>query len=60
MHLWSSHLTTLARTEAMWNSVVNVLSMIREDETNTSRVGGLVHCFFFLLVQKFAPPKILG
>ncbi|KAJ1295190.1 hypothetical protein BS78_01G205200 [Paspalum vaginatum] len=39
---WGSHLTTLARIELMWDSVVRVLSMIHEDERNTSRAGGLV------------------
>jgi hypothetical protein len=39
---WGSHLTTLARIESMWNSVVKVLSMVHEDERNTSRAGGLV------------------
>ena len=33
---WGSHLTTLARIETMWNSMVKVLSMIHEDERNTS------------------------
>ncbi|KAJ1258931.1 hypothetical protein BS78_10G113900 [Paspalum vaginatum] len=39
---WGSHLTTLAHIELMWDSVVKVLSMIHEDERNTSRAGGLV------------------
>jgi hypothetical protein len=52
---WGSHLTTLARIESMWNSVVKVLSMIHEDEHNTSRAGGLVRkmeSFSFVLNMK--------
>ena len=52
---WGSHLTTLARIETMWNSVVKVLSMIHEDERNTSRAGGLVRkmeSFSFVLNMK--------
>ena len=52
---WGSHLTTLARIETMWNSVVKVLSMIHEDERNTSRAGGLVRkmeSFSFVLNLK--------
>jgi len=52
---WGSHLTTLARIESMWNSVVKVLSMIHEDERNTSRAGGLVRkmeSFSFVLNMK--------
>ncbi|XP_034572014.1 uncharacterized protein [Setaria viridis] len=53
---WGSHLTTLARIESMWNSVVKVLSMVHEDERNTSRAGGLVRkmeSFSFVLNMKF-------
>jgi len=52
---WGSHLTTLARIETMWNFVVKVLSMIHEDERNTSRAGGLVRkmeSFSFVLNMK--------
>ncbi|KAJ1293014.1 hypothetical protein BS78_01G035500 [Paspalum vaginatum] len=52
---WGSHLTTLARIELMWDSVVKVLSMIHEDERNTSRAGGLVRkmeSFSFVLNMK--------
>jgi hypothetical protein len=53
---WGSHLTTLARIESMWNSVVKVLSMVHEDERNTTRAGGLVRkmeSFSFVLNMKF-------
>jgi hypothetical protein len=40
----------------MWNSVVKVLSMVHEDERNTTRAGGLVRkmeSFSFVLNMKF-------
>jgi hypothetical protein len=52
---WGSHLTTLACIETMWNSVVKVMSMIHEDERNTSQSGGLVRkmeSFSFVLNMK--------
>ncbi|KAJ1294689.1 hypothetical protein BS78_01G165000 [Paspalum vaginatum] len=52
---WGSHLTTLARIELMWDSVVKVLSMIHEDERKNSRAGGLVRkmeSFSFVLNMK--------
>jgi hypothetical protein len=39
---WGSHFITLVRIETMWDSVVEVLSMIHEDERNPGRAGGLV------------------
>ncbi|WVZ66717.1 hypothetical protein U9M48_015903 [Paspalum notatum var. saurae] len=52
---WGSHFTTLIRIESMWDSVVNVLSMIHEDECNPGRAGGLVRkmeSFSFVLNMK--------
>ncbi|KAJ1261743.1 hypothetical protein BS78_09G054700 [Paspalum vaginatum] len=52
---WGSHFTTLIRIESMWDSVVQVLSMIHEDERNPGRAGGLVRkmeSFSFVLNMK--------
>jgi hypothetical protein len=53
---WGSHFITLVRIETMWDSVVEVLSMIHEDERNPSRAGGLVgkmESFSFVFNMKF-------
>ncbi|WVZ77492.1 hypothetical protein U9M48_025351 [Paspalum notatum var. saurae] len=52
---WGSHFTTLICIESTWDSVVNVLSMIHEDERNPGRAGGLVRkmeSFSFVLNMK--------
>jgi hypothetical protein len=52
---WGSHFITLLRIESMWDSVVQVLSLIHEDERNPGRAGGLVgkmESFSFVLNMK--------
>lgn len=40
---WGSNYKTLLRIETMWDSTIEVLSVIHDEEWNPSRVGGLVH-----------------
>jgi hypothetical protein len=52
---WGSHFITLLCIETMWDFVVQVLSLIHEDERNLSRAGGLVgkmESFTFVLNMK--------
>jgi hypothetical protein len=52
---WGSHFITLLCIETMWDYVVQVLSLIHEDERNLSRAGGLVgkmESFTFVLNMK--------
>ncbi|XP_058776971.1 uncharacterized protein LOC131651324 [Vicia villosa] len=39
---WGSHHTTLLRLDQMWSSVLNVLSMVDEDERGPSQAVGLI------------------
>ncbi|KAJ1279796.1 hypothetical protein BS78_04G182900 [Paspalum vaginatum] len=40
---WGSHHKTLLRIETMWDSIIEVISIIHDDQRNPSRAGGLVH-----------------
>jgi hypothetical protein len=37
-----SHYKTLIRIESMWESVIEVLEIVNQEEHNPSRAGGLV------------------
>jgi hypothetical protein len=39
---WGSHYKTLLHIESMWDSVIEVLEIMHQDEHNSSGVGGLV------------------
>jgi hypothetical protein len=46
-----SHYKTLLHIESMWNSVIEVLEIVHQDERNPSGAGGLVEkieCFSFM------------
>ena len=52
---WGSHYKTLLRIETMWDSIIEVLSVIHDDQRNPSRAGGLVHTmesFSFVFIMK--------
>ena len=52
---WGSHYKTLLRIETMWESIIEVLSVVHEEERNPSRAGGLVHTmesFSFVFIMK--------
>jgi hypothetical protein len=39
---WGSHCKTLLRIESMWDSVIEVLEIVHQDERNPSGAGGFV------------------
>jgi len=52
---WGSHYKTLLRIKTMWDSIIEVLSVIHDDQRNPSRAGGLVHTmesFSFVFIMK--------
>jgi hypothetical protein len=52
---WGSHYKTLLRIESMWDSVIEVLEIVNQDERNPSRAGGLVEImesFSFVFIMK--------
>jgi hypothetical protein len=52
---WGSHYKTLLRIESMWESVIEVLEIVHQDERNPSGVGGFVgkmECFGFVFMMK--------
>jgi hypothetical protein len=52
---WGSHNKTSLRIETMWNPIIEVISVIYDDQRNPSRTGGLVHImesFSFVLIMK--------
>jgi hypothetical protein len=52
---WGSHYKTLLRIESMWDSVIEVLEIVNQDERNPSRAGGLVQImesFSFVFIMK--------
>jgi hypothetical protein len=52
---WGSHYKTLLHIETMWDSILQVLSVIHDDQRNPSRVGDLVHTmesFNFVFIMK--------
>jgi hypothetical protein len=52
---WGSHYKTLLRIESMWDSVIEVLEIVHQDERNPSGAGGLVEkmeCFSFVFNMK--------
>jgi hypothetical protein len=52
---WGSHYKTLLRIETMWDSVIQVLEIVQQDERNPSRAGGLVQImesFSFVFIMK--------
>jgi hypothetical protein len=52
---WGSHYKTLLRIESMWDSVIEVLEIVKQDERNPSKVSGLVQImesFSFVFIMK--------
>jgi hypothetical protein len=52
---WGSHYKTLVRIESMWDSVIEVLEIVKQDERNPSKAGGLVQImesFSFVFIMK--------
>jgi hypothetical protein len=52
---WGSHYKTLLRIDSMWDSVIEVLEIVNQDERNPSRAGGLVQImesFSFVFIMK--------
>jgi hypothetical protein len=52
---WGSHYKTLLRIESMWESVIEVLEIVHQDERNPSGAGGFVgkmECFSFVFMMK--------
>lgn len=52
---WGSHYKTLLRIETLWDPIIEVLSVIHDDQRNPSRAGGLVHImesFSFVFIMK--------
>jgi hypothetical protein len=52
---WGSHYKTLIRIESMWDSVIEVLEIVHQDERNPSGAEGLVEkmeCFSFVFNMK--------
>ncbi|XP_058764640.1 uncharacterized protein LOC131638109 [Vicia villosa] len=52
---WTSHYTTLIRLDQMWSSVLEVLSIVDEDERGVSRVASLIEkmeSFKFVFILK--------
>ncbi|WVZ62382.1 hypothetical protein U9M48_012139, partial [Paspalum notatum var. saurae] len=52
---WGSHYKTLLCIETIWDSIILVLSVIRDDQRNPSRAGGLVYTmesFSFVFIMK--------
>ena len=52
---WGSHYKTLLRIESMWDSVIEVLEIVHQDERNPSGAGGFVgkmECFSFVFIMK--------
>ncbi|XP_025820787.1 zinc finger MYM-type protein 1-like [Panicum hallii] len=52
---WGSHYKILLRIESMWDSVIEVLEIVNQDERNSSRAGGLVQImesFSFVFIMK--------
>jgi hypothetical protein len=52
---WGSHYKTLLHIESMWDSVIEVLEIVHQDERNPSGAGGLVEkmkCFSFVFNMK--------
>jgi hypothetical protein len=52
---WGSHYKTLLRIESMWDSVIEVLEIVHQDERNPSGAGGFVgkmECFSFVFMMK--------
>ncbi|KAJ1293346.1 hypothetical protein BS78_01G060600 [Paspalum vaginatum] len=52
---WGSHYKTLLRIETMWDSIIEVLSVVHDEQRNPSRAGGLVHTmesFSFVFIMK--------
>jgi hypothetical protein len=50
-----SHYKTLIRIESMWESVIEVLEIVNQEERNPSRAGGLVQTmesFSFVFIMK--------
>jgi hypothetical protein len=53
--IWGSHYKTLLRIETLWDPIIEVLSVIHDDQHNPSRAGGLVHImesFSFVSIMK--------
>ena len=52
---WRSHYKTLLRIESMWESVIEVLESVHQDERNPLGAGGFVgkmECFSFVFMIK--------
>ncbi|XP_039823667.1 zinc finger MYM-type protein 1-like [Panicum virgatum] len=52
---WGSHYRTLLRIETMWDSIIEVLQVVHDEERNPSRAGGLVptmESFSFVFIMK--------
>ncbi|WVZ83158.1 hypothetical protein U9M48_030331 [Paspalum notatum var. saurae] len=52
---WGSHYKTLLRIETIWESIIEVLSVVHDEQCNPSRAGGLVHTmesFSFVFIMK--------
>jgi hypothetical protein len=52
---WGSHYKTLLRIESMWDSVIEVLEIVHQDERNPSGAGGFMEkmeCFSFVFNMK--------
>ena len=52
---WGSHYKTLLRIETMWDSIIEVLQVVHDEECNPSRAGGLVptmESFSFVFIMK--------
>jgi hypothetical protein len=52
---WGSHYKTLLRIESMWDSVIEVLQIVHQEQRNPGRAGGLVEImesFSFVFIMK--------
>jgi len=52
---WGSYYRTLLRIETMWDSIIEVLQVVHDEERNPSRAGGLVptmESFSFVFIMK--------
>jgi hypothetical protein len=52
---WGSHYKTLLRIESMWESIIEVLEIVHQDEHNPSGAGifvGKMECFSFVFMMK--------
>ncbi|KAG2569228.1 hypothetical protein PVAP13_7NG377121 [Panicum virgatum] len=52
---WGSHYRTLLHIETIWDSIIEVLQVVHDEERNPSRAGGLVptmESFSFVFIMK--------